>query len=131
MPTWRFYRLGQLKIEYKQLPGTLWETIITDLTSNMIKVRSNNRSLLLQGWLGLRYHWKDMNKDLRLSLLNAATEQWKTDDVERKQATTLLYLGDLQMHKHLKVDSMTKLLDRVAVSCMNYEAAGVVNILLG
>lgn len=108
--------------------------MITDITDNMIRVRSHNRSLLLQGWLGSSFQWKDMNNTLRLSLLQTATERWKTDDIERSQAITLFYLGDFGMKqntKYLKVEVMNKLMERIAITCIHYEGRGLINILLG
>lgn len=88
--------LGELNIHYRTLSVELWKKMIDDMIKKMEKVNAVGLSSMFKGWRGMQYKWRDMDHNLKASVLDAFSRFCKNGEEDQLIANVLLYLGDLE-----------------------------------
>ncbi len=120
-------------MNYRSLPEGLWSMMMDDLIKKMQnRIKPIVFYLMLKGWKGMGYKWKDMEEALKIAVLNAAADICRDERNARQISTLALSLGYLQVNWEEDVKGKyEEILDGIALASKNIDSQGLSNSLLG
>lgn len=107
--------------------------MINDMIKKMEKVNAVGLSSMFKGWRGMQYKWRDMDPNLKTSVLDVFSRFCKEGEEDQLIANVLLYLGDLEAD--WKDEQLQKVKDAIlyglSVASKNFIPQELSNALIG